>query len=164
MTIKTVFHHVLSTVAMLMTSTMPALAADSSDSLVKISNPPGLYDPVPHGYSHLATAKASGRMIFIAGQGGFNNETQTMPDSFQLQTRQAYQNLLIALRSANADVADISKLTVLVVNHDPQKLKELGEETKRIFNNKAPAMTLIPVPKLALEGMLVEIDGVAVAP
>jgi enamine deaminase RidA (YjgF/YER057c/UK114 family) len=40
----------------------------------------------------------------------------------------------------------------------------MTEEVERVWGDKKPAMTLIPVPVLALEGMLVEVDVIAVVP
>ncbi len=40
----------------------------------------------------------------------------------------------------------------------------MTEEVERVWGNNKPAMTLIPVPALALEGMLVEIDVIAAVP
>lgn len=38
----------------------------------------------------------------------------------------------------------------------------MTEEVARVWGDDKPAMTLIPVPALALDGMLVEIDVIAV--
>jgi enamine deaminase RidA (YjgF/YER057c/UK114 family) len=40
----------------------------------------------------------------------------------------------------------------------------MTEEVERVWGDAKPAMTLIPVPALALEGMQVEIDVIAVVP
>ena len=40
----------------------------------------------------------------------------------------------------------------------------MTEEVERVWGARKPAMTLMPAPALALEGMLVEIDVLAVVP
>jgi enamine deaminase RidA (YjgF/YER057c/UK114 family) len=40
----------------------------------------------------------------------------------------------------------------------------LTQEVERVWGYRKPASTLIPVQALALEGMLVEIDVIAVVP
>ena len=55
-------------------------------------NPPGLYDPRPNGYSHVAVADTPARLIFAAGQGGENTLGELQPD-FVLQVRQALDNV-----------------------------------------------------------------------
>jgi len=128
---------------------------------LRFINPPGLYDPAPNGYSHVAVAPASWRWVLPAGQGG---ETQAgdLPRGFAAQFRQALANTEIALAAGGARMADVAKVTFLVVDHDDEKLRILTEEVQRVWGEHKPAATLIPVPRLALDGMLVEIDVVAV--
>lgn len=125
-------------------------------------NPPGLYDPSPNGYSHVATIKQGARLAFIAGQGG-ENEQGELPKEFQAQVRQAFDNLLIALKAAGASPRDVAKLTVLIVDHSEARLHVFGEELERALGpGPKPTCTLIPVPRLALDGMLFEVEAVAV--
>lgn len=127
-----------------------------------ISNPEGLYDPVPNGYSHLATVKPESELIFVAGQGGEYKDGTYEPD-FRKQVRQAFQNVRTALRSQQYEIEHIVKLTTLIVDYDSQKHKILTEESNRLWPDKHfPAQTLIPVPKLALEEMLFEVEAIAV--
>jgi len=133
------------------------------DALTLI-NPRGLYDPAPNGYSHVASVAAGTRLIFIAGQGGETEDGTLAPD-FRLQVRQALRNLGIAVTAAGARLSDIAKLTVLIVDHSEQRLHVFGEElATALGNGPKPACTLIPVPRLALDGMLFEVEAVAVLP
>ena len=127
-------------------------------------NPAGLYDPTANGYSHVASIAAGNRMVHVAGQGGEAKDGALAPD-FRLQVRQALSNLGTALAAAGAGFADVAKLTVLIVDHNKQRLHVFGEELALAFGAGAkPACTLIPVPRLALDGMLFEVDAVAVLP
>ena len=57
------------------------------------------------------------------------------------------------------------KLTVLIVDHSEQRLHVFGEElTAALGARPNPACTLIPAPRLALDGMLFEVEAVAVLP
>ena len=56
------------------------------------------------------------------------------------------------------------KINLLIVDHDREKFRIMTEEVARVWGDDKPAMTLIPIPALALEGMLVEIDVIAVVP
>ncbi|CAN7307756.1 RidA family protein [Acidovorax sp. LjRoot129] len=126
-------------------------------------NPPGLYDPRPNGYSHVVIAPAQARTVFVAGQGGENAAGQISPD-FGEQLRQAFTNLRTALGAADAGLHDVAKLTVLVVDHTEQRLALLSQAVRSLWpDGAAPACTLIPVPRLALDGMLVEVEATAVA-
>ena len=128
---------------------------------LQLSNPPGLYDPTANGYSHVAQVAAGARLVFIAGQGGENAQSQLSSD-FAEQVRQALENLQIALAAADAEVSDVAKLTVLIVDHSLERLEIFGEELHRVWGSlPKPACTLIPVPRLALDDMLFEIEALA---
>ncbi|WP_417779194.1 RidA family protein [Stutzerimonas xanthomarina] len=125
-------------------------------------NPLGLYDPAPNGYSHVALVPGRTRLAFIAGQGG-ETEDGRLSEDFRAQVRQAMANLLIAIEAAGGQPSQVAKLTVLIVDHDNQRLGILGEELARAFGAQMkPACTLVPVPRLALDQMLFEVDAVVV--
>ena len=127
-------------------------------------NPARLYDPTANGYSHVASIAAGTRLVYVAGQGG-ETEDGALAQDFRLQVRQALRNLGIAVTAAGARLSDIAKLTVLIVDHSEQRLHVFGEElTLALGTGPKPACTLIPVPRLALDGMLFEVEAVAVLP
>lgn len=129
-------------------------------SVVTLSNPAGLYDPAPNGYSHLASVQGAHRWLLVAGQGGETADGTLSPD-FRIQVRQALDNLNTALASAGAGPRDVAKLTLLIVNHDETRLHVFGAELAAAFDGHKPACTLIPVPRLALDGMLFEVEAIA---
>lgn len=127
-----------------------------------LTNPLGLYDPSGNGYSHVAQIAAGTRLVFISGQGGENVNLELAAD-FSIQVEQALANLQIALASAGAQVNQVAKLTVLIVDHSHERLEIFGKALNQVWGtSKKPACTLIPVPRLALDGMLFEIEAVAV--
>ena len=130
---------------------------------LRFVNPPGLYDPAPNGYSHLALLPPGWRVILPAGQGG-ETEDQELSDDFAIQFKQALTNVETVLKAADAKMSDVAKINLLIVNHDQERFRVMTEEVERVWGARKPAMTLIPVPALALEGMLVEIDVLAVVP
>ncbi|GGE38196.1 enamine deaminase RidA [Halopseudomonas oceani] len=137
------------------TRTMPRLQA---------INPIGLYDPSANGYSHLMLAPANARWLFVAGQGG-EDVNGTLSDDFAEQLQQCLDNLQRALTAGGARFAQIAKLTVLVVDHSEARLALISEALASAAGaDMAPACTLIPVPRLALDGMLIEIDATACLP
>jgi enamine deaminase RidA (YjgF/YER057c/UK114 family) len=126
-------------------------------------NPSGLHDPRPNAYSHLAVFPAGWRMILPAGQGGENEEGVLSAD-FATQLRQALRNTEIVLAAAGAKMSDVAKFNLLIVDHSVDKFVVIRQEFERVWGAMKPAWTLIPVSVLALEGMLVEIDVIAVVP
>ncbi|MBH3396013.1 MULTISPECIES: RidA family protein [Pseudomonas] len=130
-------------------------------AVFQLSNPEGLYDPSGNAYSHVAEVRADSRLLFIAGQGGEGSDGQLSP-LFAAQARQALANLELALASKGAGLAQVFKLTLLIVEHSEARLRQWVAEADRAWGpHMKPTCTLIPVPRLALDGMLVEIEAVA---
>lgn len=124
--------------------------------------PQDLYDATANGYSHVVIAEAPARHIYIAGQGGENARGELSPD-FAQQVEQALRNLATALDAAQAAPSDVVKLTVLVVDHTQDRLDVFVQALRAMWGEASPpACTLIPVPRLALDGMLFEIEATAV--
>jgi enamine deaminase RidA (YjgF/YER057c/UK114 family) len=134
-----------------------------TESGLRFVNPPGLYNPTPNGYSHLALFPPGWRIILPAGQGG-ETEDQELSDDFATQFKQALANVETVLKAANAKMSDVAKINLLIVYHNKERFRVMTEEVERVWGNNKPAMTLIPVPALALEGMLIEIDVIAAVP
>ncbi|WP_018969187.1 RidA family protein [Rubritalea marina] len=126
-----------------------------------IINPPNLYDPSSNGYSHAVVATGASATAYIAGQGGEAKNGHLSP-SFEDQVKQAYCNLQSVLESLEAEPQQVTKLTTYVVNYDPSKLEIMTKTLVAMFGDALPAQTLVPVPRLALDGMLFEVDAVAV--
>ena len=131
--------------------------------LPEIANPAHLHDPRPNGYSTAVIAPAGGRLAFVSGQGGQDRTGGLSPD-FASQEAQAYANLLAVLEALGAGPQHVVKLTVYVVDHDMSKLGVLTEAVMRAFGDRLPAQTLVPVPKLAIDPMLFEVEAVALLP
>ncbi|NIF24847.1 RidA family protein [Pantoea sp. Tr-811] len=127
----------------------------------QLSNPPGLYDPSGNAYSHVAEVTAASRLLYVAGQGGEDAQGRLSPD-FGEQARQALANVQVALASKGAELSQVFKLTLLIVDHSEARLRAWVAEADRAWaGHMKPTCTLIPVPRLALDGMLVEIEAVA---
>lgn len=127
----------------------------------QLSNPTGLYDPSANGYSHVAQLELGARLLFLAGQGGEDLQGR-LSSSFAGQARQALGNLRTALQSKGADVQHVVKLTLLIADHDEEKLRSWVAELDQVWGAAMkPVCTLIPVPRLALDGMQIEIEAVA---
>lgn len=126
-------------------------------------NPRGLYDPSSHGYTHVVVAPTQGTTVYIAGQGG-EDEKGNLADDFVTQLKQAFTNLRTALVAAGARPENVVKISTFIVNHDESKLEQLIAEVFAMWGKQTPPHTLVPVPRLALDGMLFEVEAVAVIP
>lgn len=144
-----------------MTMGVTAAAATANDLKLTIVNPQNLYDPTPNGYSTAVIVPRNARMAYISGQGGQDSTGALSPD-FAAQVSQAYANLRTALDALGARPDQVAKLTIFVVDHDMSKLEVLTSNVKAMFGDALPAQTLIPVPKLAIDPMLFEVEAVVV--
>jgi enamine deaminase RidA (YjgF/YER057c/UK114 family) len=136
-------------------------AAAASENKLTIVNPPNLGDPTPNGYSTAVIVPAGARVAYVSGQGGQDSAGGLSPD-FAVQVKQAYANLRTALDALGARPDQVAKLTVFVVDHDMSKLGVLTSNVKEMFGEALPAQTLVPVPKLAIDPMLFEVEAVVV--
>ena len=138
-----------------------ATTANENDLKLTIVNPRNLYDPTPNGYSTAVIVPGGAKVAYISGQGG-QDSTGGLSPEFAVQVKQAYANLRAALDGLGAKPDQVAKLTVFVVDHDMSKLGVLTQNVKEMFGEALPAQTLVPVPKLAVDGMLFEVEAVAI--
>lgn len=128
-------------------------------------NPVGLSDPSDNGYAHVTVVSSGATLIHIAGQLGEDENGNPVSDNFAAQLKQAFSNLRIALVAAGATPEQVVKITLLSVAHNDEKQQLISMERNAMWKDACkPASTLIPVPRLAVDGMLFEIDAVAVIP
>ncbi|MCY9786102.1 RidA family protein [Nocardiopsis sp. EMB25] len=125
-----------------------------------LSNPEGLHDPVPFGYSHLA--ETSGELVVVAGQYASDAKGGVAVEDFAGQVELAFAHLGTALEAAGLGYRHVVRLGTYVVDHDLGRLEVLGERVHAIWGGKPPAQTLLGVATLALPGMLFEVDALAV--
>ena len=126
-------------------------------------NPTTLPRSLP-GYSQ-AVAVRGGRTIYVAGQVGANPQGELLGrGDLRTQLTQALRNLTAALAAAGATPADVVKLNYYVVNYRPELLPLIREVRNEVFTmpDKRPASTLVGVAALYQEGVLVEVEAVAV--
>lgn len=126
---------------------------------MQLVNPPSLYDSSPNSYSQIAIVPGGSRLVFISGQGG-DNPDGTFSSDFRTQATSAFRNLGLAIEAAGARPGDVAKITVMIVDHDLDKLAIMQDAQRGVFGTHHPAATLIPVPCLALPGMQIEVEAV----
>jgi enamine deaminase RidA (YjgF/YER057c/UK114 family) len=157
----TLKHLLIGGLIIMTTGVFTQTTANEKDLKLTIVNPRNLYDPTPNGYSTAVIVPRDARVAYISGQGGQDSTGALSPD-FAVQVKQAYANLRTALDALGARPDQVAKLTVFVVDHDMSKLEVLTRSVKEMFGETLPAQTLIPVPKLAIDPMLFEVEAVVV--
>jgi enamine deaminase RidA (YjgF/YER057c/UK114 family) len=117
----------------------------------------------PAGYSNAVSA--SGRVVFIAGQVGWNPATSRF-EAHDLcgQVRQALRNVVTALAAAGAGPEEITRLTWYITDRDLYRSnrKTIGEVYREILGRHFPAMSVVVVHALLEPEALVEIEATAV--
>jgi enamine deaminase RidA (YjgF/YER057c/UK114 family) len=130
---------------------------------IKCINPAEL--ETPPGYSQIVDVVGS-RLIFLSGQAAFDATGNLVGgDDLEAQADQAFKNVSVALASVGCTAANVVKLTVFV--RDMNKLGDYRRARDRFLKSvepaAAPAITLIEVSRLFADGLLIEIEGIAVA-
>ena len=128
----------------------------------EVIQPPGW--PRPRGYANAVAA--AGRMLFIAGQIGWDAEGVIASDDFVAQARQALANVLTLLRTAGAAPEHLVRMTWYVTDRQEylRRSKELGAAYREILGPVYPAMTAVEVSALIEARAKVEIECTAVIP
>ncbi len=120
----------------------------------------------PRGYSNGMLAPAGGRLLFVAGQVGWDEHQQIVEGGFPGQFAQALRNVVTVVREAGGKPADLGNLTIFVGDHREYlaTIKEVGAAYREIMGRHYPAMALVTVRGLLEPGARVEIQGMAVLP
>lgn len=140
-----------------------ATSARADDPEVQYLRPPGLFaSPM---FSQVTTV-VRGKLIFVSGQVSWDDKGKVVhAGDLRAQTHQTFENVKTALAAAGATFDNVLKFTIYVVNLDRAKWKIVGEERAKYINpERAPASTMVGVPGLVLEDLLVEIEAIAVIP
>ena len=121
---------------------------------------------VPRGYSNGMLAPAGGRVLFVAGQVGWDADQRIVQGGFSAQFRQALANVLTVVTAAGGLAEHIGRLTIYVTSKQSYAgdLKEVGAAYRSLMGRHYPAMALVEVAGLVEEGAMVEIEADAVLP
>jgi len=130
--------------------------------LLKALQPDGWARPV--GYAN--GVSASGRVIHVAGQIGWNKDAVFETDDFVEQVRQSLRNIVTVLACDNARPEHIVSMTWYFTNKRDYlgNRSVIGEAYRAIIGRHFPAMTAIEVAALMEDRAKVEIQAVAVVP
>ena len=129
-----------------------------------IRRPQGLGEPLGK-YSHISIAPP-GQIVTVAGQVGITASGELAGDGgLTAQTRQAFENVAIALRSAGLETRDIFKTTTYLVGAD--NISEFMAARTAAFgelfpDGQFPPNTLLVVQRLVEERFTVEVEAFAI--
>ncbi len=141
---------VLSTLSLLLISSLSL--ADSGDTR-------NVIEPTEYGYAQANVVFESSPMVYVAGQVGISNQGS---NDFESQVDRSFDNLVNVLSESGSSINDVVKITLLIVDFDPDKLAYMVKKRNEVFGNQPPASTLVPVTRLYTDGVKFEIDAIAV--
>ncbi len=120
--------------------------------------------PRPKGYANGIVAE--GKVLFIAGQIGWNEKEQFESDDFVAQVEQALKNIVAVLHAAGGKPEHIARLTWYVTDKKEylSRLADVGAAYRRTLGAVFPTMSLVQVVALVENRAKVEIEATAVLP
>ena len=104
-------------------------------------------------------------MIFLGGQVSLDKRGRALyPDDLSAQTHQAMQHIGTILGALGADSDDVCKImTIYQGDCGGESLHGNLGIRAGYFRDPGPATTGVPLPALAYESMVIEIDAFAMA-
>jgi enamine deaminase RidA (YjgF/YER057c/UK114 family) len=128
----------------------------------EIVNPKSLGEP--KGWNNGLIAPAGGRLLFVAGQAGWETEAAGDPPGFAEQFARALDKVLAVVREAGGTPEDVGRVTIYVTDLAAYQAnrRALGEAWRARLGKHYPAVALLEVKGLVDRGALVEIEATAV--
>lgn len=125
------------------------------------SNPESVAEPVSN-YSHAVRVEmGDAALIFLSSQGSVDKEGNLIGEGdLRRQTEGVFENVRAILEANGATLRDVVKTTIYLT--DMSRRAEMAEVRGRYFPEPAPPATAVEVLGLALPGMLIQMEVVAV--
>ena len=129
---------------------------------LKFINPASL--GTPHGYANGVMTEPGARLLFIAGQIGWDEQQKIVSADFVEQFDRALTNVIAVVSEAGGRPEQIARLVIYVTNKQEyeKRTHEVGERYRARMGKHFPAMVLVEVKGLLDNEAKVEIEGIAV--
>ena len=130
--------------------------------MMQMFNPPGWKRP--KGYSNAVAA--SGRMVFVAGQVGWDGQEAFRTEDLVGQVRQSLTNIVAILAEAGARPEHIVRMNWYLADKEEYnaRLTAIGDVYRELIGRHFPAMTALQVAGFVEHGAKVEIEVTAMLP
>ena len=117
----------------------------------------------PRGYSNGVLTDGSGRLLFVAGQIGWDEKQTVVSDDFVAQFNRALANIVTVVTEAGGSPQQIARLVIYVTNKREyvERREEVGQSYRAHLGKHFPAMVLVEVKSLLDDKAKVEIEAVA---
>lgn len=130
----------------------------------EIFNPKELGEP--RGWNNGLLAPKDGRLLFVAGQAGWESDAAGNPPGFVDQFARALDKVLAVVGEAGGKASDIARITIYVTDLAAYRASTtpLGEAWRARMGRHYPAVAMLEVKGLVDRGAMVEIEATAVLP
>ncbi len=120
--------------------------------------------PRPKGFSHGVAAR--GRLLFIAGQVGWDSTGRFASERLAQQVRQALENVVAVLAAGGARAEHVTRMVWYLTSRDEYyaSLPEIGTSYRAVMGKHYPSMSVVQVVALMEAQAKVEIEATAVVP
>jgi enamine deaminase RidA (YjgF/YER057c/UK114 family) len=118
----------------------------------------------PPGYANGVLTESGGRLLFIAGQIGWDQNQKICSDDLVAQFDCALANVISVVTEAGGQPKQIARMVIYVTDKNEYKsrMKEIGERYRSRMGQHFPAMVLVEVKSLLEDRAKVEIEVTAV--
>jgi enamine deaminase RidA (YjgF/YER057c/UK114 family) len=118
----------------------------------------------PKGYSNGILAE--GRLVFVAGQIGWDTDEVFRTEDFVGQVRRALENTLAVLAEAGAGPEHVARMTWYITDREEylENLDGMGAVYRELMGKNFPAMAMVEVSRLIEPQAKVEVETTAVVP
>jgi len=130
--------------------------------MIDVLQPEGWAQPI--GYANGVSAR--GKLIFIAGQIGWNEQCVFESDDLVTQIRQTLKNIVAVAGAGGAGPEHIVSMTWFLLDRKEysSRAKEIGVVYREVMGRQFPAMTAVQISGLIEDRAKVEIQAFAVVP
>ncbi|HWS53800.1 MAG TPA: RidA family protein [Pyrinomonadaceae bacterium] len=127
----------------------------------KVINPAALGRP--RGYANGLLTPPGVRLLFVAGQIGWDEQQRLVGEDFVEQFDRALRNVLAVVAEAGGAPGCVARLVVYVTDKREYAARtaEIGERWRALMGRHYPAMALVEVKALLEDGAKVEIEATA---
>ena len=113
------------------------------------------------GYSQAWRVDAPQSIVYVAGQVAITPDGTVLSDAdFATQARQVFRNLQTVLEQSGAAFEDVVKVNVYLT--DISRLQEYRDVKAEFVSGPQPASTSVEIKALAVPGLMIEIEAVAI--
>ena len=119
-------------------------------------------EPDPYEPYRLSQGMRVGDLLFVSGQAAISPEGELVGvGDFDAQAEQTFRNLERVLEAGGSGLDRVVKVTIFLT--DMANFEKIVDLRGRWFTPPYPADTIVEVSALALPGLEIEIEAVAVA-